>query len=76
MALLSRFFWTFAKIPSHHNWSPPQNANLSYIAQIAIVPSALLMSCAVGLAATVLAAILPARHVSGMPVVEALRQNF
>ena len=55
---------------------PPPNANLGYIAQIEIVPSALLMSCVIGFAATVLAAVLPARHVSRTPVVEALRQNF
>jgi putative ABC transport system permease protein len=55
---------------------PPPNAYLGYIAQIEIVPSALLMSCVIGFAATVLAAVLPARHVSRTPVVEALRQNF
>jgi putative ABC transport system permease protein len=55
---------------------PPPNANLGYMAHIRIIPSVLLMSCAIGILATVLAAILPARHVSRTPVVEALRQNF
>lgn len=55
---------------------PPPNANIGYTAHIQIIPSVLLMSSAIGIAATVLAAILPAWHVSRMPVVEALRQNF
>lgn len=55
---------------------PPPNANLGYTAHIQIIPSVLLISFAIGFGATVLAAILPARHVSRMPVVEALRQNF
>jgi len=55
---------------------PPPNADLGYIAQIQLVPSVLLLAFAIGLIATVLAAILPARHVARVPVVEALRQNF
>ena len=55
---------------------PPPNADLGYIAQIQLVPSVLLLAFAIGLIATVLAAILPARHVAHVPVVEALRQNF
>jgi putative ABC transport system permease protein len=55
---------------------PPPNANLGYTAHIQIIPSILLMSCAIGTGATILAAILPARHVSRTQVVEALRQNF
>jgi putative ABC transport system permease protein len=55
---------------------PPPNANLGYMAQIQIIPSVLLISGLIGILATVLAAILPARHVSRTPVVEALRQNF
>ena len=55
---------------------PPPNANVSYTAHIQIIPSALLISGAIGITATVLAAILPARHISHMPVVEALKQNF
>jgi putative ABC transport system permease protein len=55
---------------------PPPNSNLGYTAQIQIIPSLLLISFAIGLGAAVLAAILPARHVSRTPVIVALRQNF
>ncbi len=55
---------------------PPPNANIGYTAQIQIVPSVLLLSFIIGLSATVLAAILPAKQVSKTPVVEALRQNI
>ncbi len=55
---------------------PPPNSNLGYTAHIQIVPSVLLMSYAIGTGATILAAILPAKHVSRTHVVDALRQNF
>jgi putative ABC transport system permease protein len=55
---------------------PLPNANVGYTAHIQIIPSSLLMSFAVGFSATVLAAILPARRVSRVPVVDALRQNI
>lgn len=55
---------------------PMPNTNVGYTAHIQIIPSVLLMSFAIGIGATVLASILPARHVSRTPVVEALRQNF
>lgn len=55
---------------------PPPNADLGYTAQIQIVPSVLLMAFIIGLSATVLAALLPARQVSRMQVAEALRQNY
>lgn len=55
---------------------PPPNADIGYTAQIQIVPSVLLMAFAIGLSATVLAALPPARHVSRIKVVDALRQNF
>ena len=54
---------------------PPPNANLGYTAFIRIVPSLLAMSFAVGLAATTLAALLPAYKVSRTSLVEALRSN-
>jgi putative ABC transport system permease protein len=54
---------------------PPPNANLGYTARIQIVPSTLFISFAIGFAATVLAAVLPAARVSRIPVVEALRAN-
>ena len=55
---------------------PPPNANLGYTARIQIVPSTLLMSFIIGFSATVIASILPARRVSRIPVVDALRQNI
>ncbi|MEK6736474.1 MAG: ABC transporter permease [Pseudomonadota bacterium] len=55
---------------------PPPNANIGYIAQIQIVPSVLALSFVIGLVAAILASILPARHVSRIQVVEALRQNI
>lgn len=54
---------------------PPPNADLSYVAHIKLVPSILAGAFAVGLVATVLAALLPAARVWRMPVVDALRQN-
>jgi putative ABC transport system permease protein len=55
---------------------PPPNADLSYIARIGVVPSVILGAFAVGLIATVLAALLPAVRVYKIPVVDALRQNI
>lgn len=55
---------------------PPPNADLGYIARIQIAPSVLLLALGISFTATVLAAILPARHVSRIPVVDALRQNI
>jgi putative ABC transport system permease protein len=55
---------------------PPPNANMGYIAHIQVVPSTLLISFSIGILATVLAAVFPARHVSRIQVVEALRQNL
>ncbi|MCP5246719.1 MAG: ABC transporter permease [Burkholderiales bacterium] len=55
---------------------PPPNADIGYIAQIQIVPSVLVLAFAVGLLATILAAVLPARQVSRTNIVDALRQNI
>jgi putative ABC transport system permease protein len=55
---------------------PTPNSNLGYTAHIQIVPTVLLISFAIGIAATALAAIIPARHISRTPVVHALRQNL
>ena len=55
---------------------PPPNANIGYTAHIQIMPSSLLVSFAVGFGATVLAVILPAKRVSRIAVVDALRQNI
>lgn len=55
---------------------PPPNANLGYTARIQIIPSVLLIAFIVGFAATTLAAIVPARRIVRIPVVDALRQNI
>jgi putative ABC transport system permease protein len=55
---------------------PPPNSDLAYTARISIVPSVIIGAFAVGLIATVLAAILPAMRVRHIPVVDALRQNI
>jgi putative ABC transport system permease protein len=55
---------------------PPPASEIGYTGEIQIIPSELLISFVIGLAATVLAAVYPARHVSRTPVIEALRQNF
>ena len=54
---------------------PPPNANLGYTAEIQIVPPTLLLAFLVGVTATMLAALWPARRVSRTPVIEALRSN-
>ena len=55
---------------------PPPNANSGYTAFIRIVPSVVAAAALVGWLSTVLAALLPARRVSRLPVVEALRHNI
>jgi putative ABC transport system permease protein len=54
---------------------PPPNANSGYVAFIQIVPWVVASAFLVGFAATVLAALAPARRVARLPVVDALRQN-
>lgn len=54
---------------------PPPNANIGYTAYIRIVPAELAAAFAVGFAATVTACLLPARRITRIPVVDALRQN-
>ena len=54
---------------------PPPNANIGYTAYIRLVPLDVVIAGAIGLAATCLAAVFPARRVSRMPVVDALRQG-
>lgn len=54
---------------------PPPNSNLAYVAYIRVVPAEVAAAFVVGLAATVLAALLPAARVSRTPVVDALREN-
>ncbi len=54
---------------------PPPNADIGYTAQIRIVPSVVVGALAIGVVATVLAAIAPALRVARTKVVDALRQN-
>ena len=54
---------------------PPPNANVGYTAYIRLLPSEVLSAGAVGFVATCLASVLPARRVSRMNVVDALRKG-
>lgn len=54
---------------------PPPNANLGYVAHIRLVPLDMLLAGGIGLVATSLAALLPARRASRMAVVDALRHG-
>ncbi|MFV0662559.1 ABC transporter permease [Denitromonas sp.] len=54
---------------------PPPNANLGYVAFIRIVPTTIASAFLIGLVATVLAAIFPARRVASTQIVDALRQG-
>ena len=54
---------------------PPPNADAGYTAFIRVVPAVLLKAFLTGFLATALAAVLPARRASRLPVVDALRQN-
>lgn len=54
---------------------PPPNANVGYTAFIRIVPEILAKAWLIGLVATVLAAMLPARRTVKTPIVDALRQG-
>ncbi len=55
---------------------PPPNMNTGYVAHIQVVPSVVVTAFLVGAAATGLAALLPARRASRVPVAKALRQNI
>jgi len=52
--------------------SPPPNVNVGYTAHIRIVPNLVLCALSIGVAATMRAAILPARRVAATAVVDAL----
>jgi putative ABC transport system permease protein len=54
---------------------PPPNANIGYTAFIRLAPGEIVWAGVIGFAATVLAALLPARRASRLNVVEALRQG-
>ncbi len=55
---------------------PPPSSEVGYLAEIRVVPRELLLAFAVGLVATVTAAVFPARRVTRVSVVDALRQNI
>lgn len=55
---------------------PPPNSNIGYTARIELSPMSLLAAFAIGFFATVLAALWPARRVSRIHLVEALRANI
>ncbi len=52
---------------------PPPNSNMGYLAYVRIVPEEIAAAFAVGLAASVLAAVFPAWRVSRVPIAAALR---
>ena len=54
---------------------PPPNANLGYVATIRVVPMVIVQACFAGFAAAVIASLVPARRLSRMPIVDALRAN-
>jgi putative ABC transport system permease protein len=54
---------------------PPPNSDVGYTAMIRLSLNDVAAAFSIGVAATILAALLPARRVSHTPVVEALRQN-
>jgi putative ABC transport system permease protein len=54
---------------------PPPNSNLGYVAEIRLVSAVVAAAFATGVAATVLASVLPALRASRIPIAEALRQN-
>ncbi|MDV7398645.1 FtsX-like permease family protein, partial [Arthrospira platensis SPKY1] len=47
---------------------PPPNANVGYTAMIRVVPSVVAGACLIGLVATTLAALFPARRVGATPI--------
>ncbi len=55
---------------------PPPNSNVGYTALIRIVPLTVVVAFFIGFLATVMAGVLPARKISRIPIVDALRQNI
>lgn len=55
---------------------PPPTSDLPYTARITLTPTVVAGAFAIGLAATVAAALLPALKIRRIPVVEALRQSI
>ena len=54
---------------------PPPNADVGYTARIELLPSTVLIASLIGLASTLLAALLPAFRVSRIPLADALRRG-
>jgi putative ABC transport system permease protein len=54
---------------------PPPNSDIGYTAVIRVTPADMGMGFLIALAATLLGALLPARRIARIPVVDALRQN-
>ncbi|MCM8579464.1 FtsX-like permease family protein [Accumulibacter sp.] len=54
---------------------PPPNANIGYTASIRLVPVDVLTAASIGMIATCVAAIVPARRAARMPIVDALRRG-
>jgi len=55
---------------------PPPGSNVGYTATIRLVPWVLVVATLTGAVAAVMAAVLPARRASRLPVVDALRHNI
>ncbi len=55
---------------------PPPGSNVGYVAFIRIVPAVLAVAFAIGAISTVLAALMPARRITRVAVVDALRENI
>ena len=54
---------------------PPPNSNSGYTAFIRVVPWVVVSAFLVGIVATIVAALMPARRVARLPIVDGLRQN-
>jgi putative ABC transport system permease protein len=55
---------------------PPPNSNSGYTAHIQIVPAVVTSAFLIGFLAALLAAVVPARRASRVPIAQALRQNI
>jgi len=54
---------------------PPPGSNVGYVAFIRVVPAVLAVAFVIGASSTVLGSLLPARRLTRVPVVDALREN-
>lgn len=55
---------------------PPPGSSIGYIATIRLVPLVLVIAALTGALAAIIAAVLPARRASRLPIVDALRHNI